>query len=414
MKFAHIADCHLGSWRDSRLSELGLEAFKEALDTSIDEEVDFILFSGDILDTSRPSIDILSPAVEKLREVDENGIDMYYVQGSHDYSPTGKTMLEILRAAGLIKNVVKGAQGPDGELRLKFTEVDEGVKLVGMPGRKGSLEGGFYGDLDRDHLEEEDGFKIFMFHSGIEEYRPEIFKHMDSIPLSLLPKGFDYYAGGHLHKRGIYEEEDYGTIAFPGYSFPPGPRELEAFGSGGFYVVNCDEGVEPEWQPIELCDILTLEFDAQNKTPEDVRTEIDEELEGREAEGTVLMLKIAGTLKEGRESEIGLREVSERLKEEGAITVKTNTNKLSTREYEEVSIEAGDREELEGRLTEEHADQFELGGRSKEEKIELTEDLFRVLSLEQGEDETNETYERKIQEDALETLELKEGLEETL
>lgn len=414
MKFAHIADCHLGSWRDPQLSELGLKAFKKALDASIEAEVDFILFSGDVLDSSRPSIDILSPAVEKLKEVKENGIDMYYVQGSHDYSPTGKTMLEILRSAGLMENIVRGSQSSDGRLRLEFTDIGEDVNLAGMPGRKGSLEGGFYGNLDRDYLEEREGFKIFMFHSGIEEYRPKIFKHMDSIPLSYLPEGFDYYAGGHIHKRSVYEEEGYGKIVFPGYTFPPGPKELEAFGNGGFYMVNCDEEVEPEWQPIELCNILTFEFDAQNRTPEEVKSEINENLEGKEMENTVVMIKVAGTLKEGRESEIGLREIGEKLKERGAIAVKTNTNKLSTREYEETSVEAGDREELEDRLIEEHAGQFELEGLSKGEKVALTEDLFQVLSAEQGEDETNETYGRKVRGDALETLGLKGELEEIL
>ena len=66
MKFAHMADCHLGGWSDPVLSELNTVCFESALQTCIDENVDFILISGDLFDTSRPSIEVMERAVSKM------------------------------------------------------------------------------------------------------------------------------------------------------------------------------------------------------------------------------------------------------------------------------------------------------------------------------------------------------------
>lgn len=44
-----MADLHLGGWREDTLREVGIKAFEKAIDISIDENVDFILISGDFL-----------------------------------------------------------------------------------------------------------------------------------------------------------------------------------------------------------------------------------------------------------------------------------------------------------------------------------------------------------------------------
>ena len=68
MKFAHMADVHVGSWRDPKLKELSLDAFLEAIDESIHSKVDFILISGDLFNTALPSIDHVRLVVRKLKE----------------------------------------------------------------------------------------------------------------------------------------------------------------------------------------------------------------------------------------------------------------------------------------------------------------------------------------------------------
>lgn len=115
---------------------------------------------------------------------------------------------------------------------------------------------------------------------------------------------------------------------------------------------------------------------------------------------------------EGRESEINLRDISQALKDKGAIAVKTNTNKLSTGGYIEEKI--GSKEELENELIDEHVEQFDIEDLSKQEKKDLTKNMMHVLSQTRREDEKKEPYKERVVEEALETIGLKEELEEIL
>ena len=45
MKFAHIADCHIGAWKEEKLRELNIKTFKAAIEICINENVNFILFA---------------------------------------------------------------------------------------------------------------------------------------------------------------------------------------------------------------------------------------------------------------------------------------------------------------------------------------------------------------------------------
>ena len=108
MKFAHMADCHIGSWRDPKLKDISTEAFIKAVDKCILEKVEFILIAGDLFNTSLPRLDNLKTVVTQFRILKNKNIPVYIVPGSHDYSPSGKTMLDVLEEAGLFVNVVKG------------------------------------------------------------------------------------------------------------------------------------------------------------------------------------------------------------------------------------------------------------------------------------------------------------------
>ena len=96
MKFAHLADCHIGSWRDPRLKDTSTNAFIKAVDKCINEKVDFILIAGDLFNTSFPRLDNLKTVVGKLKQLNDLDIPVYIVPGSHDYSSSGKTILDVL------------------------------------------------------------------------------------------------------------------------------------------------------------------------------------------------------------------------------------------------------------------------------------------------------------------------------
>src|SRR3990167_7872961 len=268
MKFAHLADCHIGSWRDPKLRDTSTNAFAKAIDKCVKEKVDFILIAGDLFNTSFPRLDNLKAVVSKFKQIKDLGIAVYIVPGSHDYSPSGKTILDVLEEARLFVNVFKG-NVENGKLKLNFTiDKKTGAKIAGILGKRGALEKAYYERLMIENLEKEDGYKIFLFHSGIDELKPKEMENIISQPLSLLPKGFDYYAGGHVHIVDDRQIEGYGRIAYPGPLFPNSFAELEKLESGGFYIV---EDNQLRFEPIQIYNIEKFKADCNHKNPDEIK-----------------------------------------------------------------------------------------------------------------------------------------------
>ncbi|PIZ52714.1 double-stranded DNA repair protein Mre11, partial [Candidatus Woesearchaeota archaeon CG_4_10_14_0_2_um_filter_33_10] len=145
MKFAHMADCHIGSWRDPKLRDASTKAFLKAVNICIEKQVDFVLIAGDLFNTALPSIDALKVVVTKLKELKDSNIPSYVIPGSHDFSPSGKTIVDVLENAGLLINVMKG-KIIDEKLNLEFTiDKKTGAKITGIYGRKGMLDKRQYG-----------------------------------------------------------------------------------------------------------------------------------------------------------------------------------------------------------------------------------------------------------------------------
>ena len=408
LKFAHLADCHIGSWRDPKLRDISTKAFVKAMNLCIDKEVDFILISGDLFNTSIPSIDCLKQTVKKLKELKDKGMPVYIIAGSHDFSPSGKTMLDVLANAGLLINVAKGEIVED-KLKLKFTiDKKTGAKIAGLLGKKGGLEKNYYQNLAKEHLEAEDGYKIFMFHSALTEFKPKDLKDMDSQPLSLLPKNFNYYAGGHVHYLFDKKEDGYGLIAFPGPLFPNSFKELEDLERGGIYIVKVDEENKTsiEHEPIQIHNIHKIKIDANNKTPAKIEEDIAKAIEGKEFNNTIITLRIEGTLLSGKPTDVNFKEIFEKLYNKSAYFVMKNTTKLTTKEFEEIKVESGSVEDVESKLIKEHLGQIKVAGLDVEKEEKLIKDLMLVLSKEKSEGETNPVFENRIKEEVDNVLDL--------
>src|SRR3989344_9518417 len=134
MKFGHLADCHIGGWRDPKLKELSIIAFEKAIVRCIEENVGFLLIAGDLFNNSLPSIDLIKITADILNRLKNHDIDVYIIPGSHDFSPSGKTMLDVFDKAGLVINVMKIEDN-----QLKFSIDKTNTKITGLVGlRSGS------------------------------------------------------------------------------------------------------------------------------------------------------------------------------------------------------------------------------------------------------------------------------------
>src|SRR3989338_759088 len=403
MKFAHMADCHIGSWRDPKLKDTSTLAFSKAADKCIAEAVDFILISGDLFNTSFPRLDNLKTAVNALKKLKDRDIPVYIIPGSHDYSPSGKTMLDVLEEAGLFINVVKGEE-VGGKLKLNFTiDKKTGAKITGMLGKRYSLEKKYYENLITENLEEEDGYKIFMFHSGIDELKPEDMQNIITQPLSLLPKNFDYYAGGHVHIVTDTKIEGYGTIAYPGPLFPNSFSELEKLERGGFYIV---ENNKLRWEPIQIYNIFKIIKNCNGLTPEQIFDGIMDEIKGKEFNNTIVLIRLTGTLSSGKPTDIDFKEIFAALYGKSAYFVMKNTSALTTKEFEEIKIDAKSVEEAENSIIKEHLGQIKLANFGNEKDESLIKGLMDTLSTERQEGETVADFERRIKEEVSKVLDV--------
>jgi hypothetical protein len=416
--FAHLSDIHVGAFRNPVLQELALKAFSDAMDISVQKEVDFIIISGDLFDSNIPDMALANKAVQKIADVRSKGINFYVVYGSHDFSPTQTSIVDLLESAGLFTKVTKG-RIVNGKLQLEF-ETDERTKakLCGISGRKLGIDKEYYNILDKEPLEKAEGFKVFVLHGAVSEYKPEYTAESESILISSLPRNFNYFAGGHVHEKLLGKE--YGqVVAYPGTLFGADYRDLEATAKGqerGFFIVNFStvlDGVD--FIPVSVCEYELIEYDANGKTSANVQEDLLQIGNTSHAERLVL-LKVSGQMSAGKTSEVDFQRIRRVFKENGALEVLLNYYKLTSREYAAIRVATTGEEvhKIEERLFRENIGTTSVTSPTLKDDsgARLAQELLRVLRQSKKENETKGSYETRITDAAIETLSLKEALAE--
>lgn len=412
--FAHLSDVHIGAFRQPVLQKLAVKAFEEAMDNCISRQVDFIVIGGDLFDSNIPEMSLLNSAVKKIKEVRDNGIEIYVVYGNHDFSPTQTSIVDILESAGLFKKVTRG-KVVDDKLQLEFVvDPKTNAKLCGISGRRLGIEKEYYNILDRDSLESEKGFKIFVFHGLIGPYKPDYLADAEAIPVSSLPKGFAYYAGGHIHEKFL--GTDYGfTITYPGTLFGGDYRDIERSANGlerGFYIGTFDEQKleNIEFVPISVCSYEPLAYDANGLNVQNVQKELEKTVEKAEAKGKLVILKVFGELSSGRTSDIDFQKLAKQLRANGAIDVLLNYRGLSSREFANIRVTEDQGPQLEHRLFKENigsvdATDPKLKGESG---IKISEELLSKLRVSRKANEDAKGYGKRVVEEAISAMQLEE------
>lgn len=392
-----------------------MSAFQRALDECMKRKVDFIIITGDLFHSNIPDLGVVNSAVKKMNEVVGQNIPIYVIYGSHDYSPNETSIVDILSSADLFKKVVRG-EIEDEKLKLHFfTDPKTGVKIVGISARRLGLEKRYFEMLDRESLEKEPGFKIFAFHSGITELKPKHLTQMESIPISYLPKGFNYYAGGHIHQYTKRKFEEYGLIAYPGTIFAGYPRDLEDNAKGikrGFLIIFFNSEIEKvEFVEIPGPEYNLFEYDATGKNSAKVRDELLVKAGEISAEKKIVLLKVGGEMSGGNTSDIDFLKVRNTLLQRGAQYVSINRHGLTTRDYETVRPMGEDIGEIERNIFKENIGAVKVSVESLrgETGAKIAAELLTVLRQNQKVGETKKDYEGRVLKQAVNLLKLEEA-----
>lgn len=372
MKFAHLGDCHLGGWRQPELRELNFKHFQSAIDKCLKEKVDFLLIAGDLFDSSYPPIETLRDSFKEFRKLADAKIPVFIIAGSHDYSASGKTFLDVLEHAGFCKNVAIFETRND-KIILQPT-IFKNVAIYGYPGKKAGLE---VDDLEKISLNDSPGlFKILMLHTAIRDaVGPLDIKAVDE---SKLPKA-DYLALGHLHINYQKNEKVYS-----GPIFPNNLLELEELQGGSFYIF-CNGKIKKESIKLKEVFVLSLEIkDAFTATEKIISL-----LEKEEIKDKIVVLRLFGFLENGKSSDISFAKIEDYLKKRGAYVFLKNTSKLQTLE-QELKIDFSDTLDLEQKIIE----NFEKNNPHKLNSLILP--LFKTLQLEKNEEEKAAIFEERL------------------
>jgi exonuclease SbcD len=391
MKFAHLADVHIGAWRDPLMKSLSIEAFEAAVSRILELNVDFVLIAGDLFHTAMPAIDHLKQTVSLLKKLRNNDIPVYIIPGSHDFSISGKTFLDVLEEADLMINVMK-TNYKEGNLFLDFTVDDKGAKITGIGGKRAGLEKKDFEILDKKNLELEEGFKIFMFHTSIDQLKPSHLEMMEGMSVSLLPCGFDYYAGGHVHIVERKDFDNHKNVVYPGPLFPDTFSELWKLKTGGFYIYN--DG-EVSFQRIFLKDIVCIEVDANGLSSEQTSEEIVNKISS-DVNDKIVLLRIRGVLESGKVSDIDFRTFISNCYSNKAYYVMRNTSKLSSKEFNLMQAPNGTADEIEEEILSSSLSDQNVSF----DQLEVYKKLFTVFSNSQLEGEKKYEYEERIIKDA--------------
>jgi len=238
VKFAHLADIHLG-YRQYGSEERAVDfaqAFKKAIEFSLSKDADFILIAGDLFHKKSEMDPItLAQAVLVLERCD---VPVIAVEGNHDstYFRERYTWIDYLSSQGHLINlkphfeegrpVVDEWDGKRGSFYRTAKTSIYGLKYYGMLTER----------ILQDFLREigDDNFTIFMSHFGIEGYI-DMYGCISSSHLYHFRDRIDYVALGHIHR--MYVEND--------FIFNPGSLEscdLKEYSfKKGIFIVEFDD-----------------------------------------------------------------------------------------------------------------------------------------------------------------------------
>jgi hypothetical protein len=411
LKFAHLSDVHLGFQKHESLQKIEQQVFEKILDQCISLKVDFILIPGDLFHVNIPEMRVQKFAFAKFRQVHDAGIPIYVVYGSHDFSPVSNSVIDLLTEVRYITKVTQAKSHDDGQISLKcLVDPKTRVKITGLSGLKVGKDREWYEKLDRNSLEAETGFKIFLFHGGISDMKTDSGMDGDQMPLSLLPKGFSYYAGGHMHKFNHQSFDGYSNVVYPGTPFAGYHADLEDNANGqkrGFVLVEFEDEVKSvDFIEIENTEYEVIEVDANNRKAESVNQELSEKTAEINVENKVVIIKIHGELMSGKTSDVDVSIVRDNLNDKEALVVNISKNQLTSKEYSITEAKGSNKEEIETNVFSENIGQLKFDYPELLEKsgIKLATKLLQELGQSKLENEKNNEYIPRIRDNAFALL----------
>lgn len=245
--FVHAADLHLGYAQynlDVRREDFN-RAFQEVVDKTIELKPDLIILAGDIFHTARPSNITLENAITNLRRLKDAEIPVLTVDGSHDSAPNVITgsILSPLDSAGLIHYLPRY----EGASWRNVSCYVYGIPNFRTPRRTMEQLPVF---LEKNKPKpDSSAFNICAFHMALDIPKVKHPQMEAEASFEQLPDGFDYYAGGHIHKPYKIPIGN-GVLVYSGCTETVSYDDAKV--EKGFYYVQVSNKGKPTFQHVKL------------------------------------------------------------------------------------------------------------------------------------------------------------------
>ena len=238
MIFSHISDTHLG------LEQYGLEereqdiydSFNQAIDISIKDKVDFVIFAGDIFHIPNPSGKAILQMANALKRLKQNSIESFFILGEHDISRIRATPVSyVYHNLEFSKYVGRGEPVYHKDVMIAGFDKIRKNEITTFEEKFRKLD-----SLAKQHS----GHKILVLHQGITELN----QFAGELNASDLPKNFTYYAMGHLHDKIVKDFDQLGgPLAYPGSTEMTTSEGIKETEKGFFEVDISSNEAKPTW-----------------------------------------------------------------------------------------------------------------------------------------------------------------------
>ena len=282
MLFSHISDIHLGliQYASEEREQDVYKAFNEAIDTSIKDHVDFVIFAGDIFHVPNPSGTAIVQMANALKRLKQSNVDSFFILGEHDISRIRATPIPyVYHNLGFSRYI---GQGKPIEYK--------GVLLVGFDKIRKPEISHFeekFAEVDKT-AKGHAGHKILLLHQGITEFN----KFAGELQSTDLPNNFTYYAMGHLHDMDTKNFNHLsGPVAYPGSIELTTSEGIKEAKKGFFEVDISKKEAKPNW--IELHTRPQFSFKTDYEKMESTVKEISEKISSLERK-PIVEIKIQG------------------------------------------------------------------------------------------------------------------------
>jgi len=260
-RFLHAADLHLGApfkgvrqtgseAVNTALERATYDAFDRLIETALEREVDLALFAGDIYNQEDQNLRARLAFQRGMERLNDAGIPAYIIHGNHD--PLRNAPLR------LPENCHTFPTAPGGPL-IARREGRPLASIYGVSYERPAVRENLAAAYPAPSPEEEGLFRIALLHANVGGQEG----HDNYAPCTLddlRPRGFDYWALGHVHTRACLHEGD-PWVVYSGSLQGLSPRETGDHGCFLIEVNDAGEAASPEFVSLQAVRWFLRELD---------------------------------------------------------------------------------------------------------------------------------------------------------